>query len=70
MKLIFNLDYHTSFGEDMVLNILPEEAGAKVSQHKMTTLDGEHWFVELAKTVKPDTCIFNNNFKFYNITFF
>ena len=57
MKLIFNLDYHTSFGEDMVLNILPEEAGAKVSQHKMTTLDGEHWFVELAKTVKPGTCI-------------
>ena len=57
MKLIFNLDYHTSFGEDMVLNILPEEAGAKVSQHKMTTLDGEHWFVELTKTVKPGTCI-------------
>ena len=57
MKLIFNLDYHTSFGEDMVLNILPEEAGAKVSQHKMTTLDGEHWFVELAKTVKPGTFI-------------
>ena len=57
MKLIFNLDYHTSFGEDMVLNILPEEAGAKVSQHKMTTLDGEHWFVELTKTVKPGTYI-------------
>ena len=57
MKLIFNLDYHTSFGEDMVLNILPEEAGAKVSQHKMTTLDGEHWFVELTKTVKPGSHI-------------
>ena len=55
MKLIFNLDYHTSFGEDMVLNILPEEAGEKLSQHKMTTLDGEHWFVELTKTVKPGT---------------
>ena len=57
MKLIFNLDYHTSFGEDMVLKILPEEASAKVSQHKMTTLDGEHWFVELTKTVKPGTYI-------------
>jgi 4-alpha-glucanotransferase len=55
MKLLFNLDYRTSFGEDMVLNILPEEAGAQVSQHKMTTLDGEHWFVELTKTVKPGT---------------
>ena len=57
MKLFFNLDYHTSFGEDMVLNILPEEASAKVSRHKMTTLDGEHWFVELTKTVKPSTHI-------------
>jgi 4-alpha-glucanotransferase len=55
MKLLFNLDYRTSFGEDMVLNILPEEEGGKVSQHKMTTLDGEHWFVELTKTVKPGT---------------
>ena len=53
MKLLFNLDYRTSFGEDMVLNILPDEEGGKVSQHKMTTLDGEHWFVELTKTVKP-----------------
>ena len=57
MKLLFNLDYHTSFGEDMMLNILPEEAGAKVSQHKMTTLDGEHWFVELTKTAEPGTRI-------------
>ena len=57
MKLLFNLDYCTSFGEDMVLNILPEEAGAKVSQHKMTTLDGEHWFVELTKTAEPGTRI-------------
>ncbi len=55
MKLLFNLDYRTSFGEDMVLNILPDEEGGKVSQHKMTTLDGEHWFVELTKTVKPGT---------------
>jgi 4-alpha-glucanotransferase len=57
MKLLFNLDYCTSFGEDMVLNILPEEASAKVSQHKMTTLDGEHWFVELTKTAEPGTRI-------------
>ena len=57
MKLLFNLDYHTSFGEDMVLNILPEEEGGKVSQHKMTTLDGEHWFVELTKTVKSGSYI-------------
>ena len=57
MKLIFNLDYHTTFGEDLVLNILPADDTAKASLHKMTTLDGEHWFVEINKAVKAETYI-------------
>ena len=57
MKLLFNLEYHTTFGEDLVLNILPADDTAKVSQHKMTTLDGNHWFVEINKAVKPETYI-------------
>ena len=48
MKLLFNLEYHTNFGEEMVLNLLPAEEGGKVTQHKMTTLDGVHWFVEVS----------------------
>ena len=55
MKLLFNVEYQTTFGEDLMLNILPEEDAAKVSQHKMTTLDGLHWFCELTKAVKPGT---------------
>jgi 4-alpha-glucanotransferase len=51
MKILFNVEYRTSFGEDLVLNILSEDA-AKTSQHKMTTLDGYHWFVELTITHK------------------
>ena len=57
MKILFNVEYHTTFGENLVLNILPEKEGGKVSQHKMTTLDGEHWFVEIRKETKPDTFI-------------
>ena len=56
MKILFNVEYHTTFGEDLVLNILSEDA-AKTSQHKMTTLDGLHWFVELSKAFKPGTFI-------------
>ena len=51
MKLLFNVEYQTTFGEELVLNILSEDT-AKVSQHKMTTLDGSHWFVELSKVMK------------------
>jgi 4-alpha-glucanotransferase len=57
MKLLFNLEYQTAFGEDLVLNILAEEGAAKVSQHKLSTLDGLHWFCELTKTMKPGTFI-------------
>ena len=51
MKILFNVEYRTSFGEDLVLNILSADA-AKTSQHKMSTLDGQHWFIELSMTQK------------------
>ena len=53
MKLLFNVEYQTTFGEDLVLNILPEEGADKTAQHKMSTLDGLHWFYELTKAAKP-----------------
>ncbi|MBR5749648.1 MAG: 4-alpha-glucanotransferase [Prevotella sp.] len=49
MKLQFNLEYQTTFGEELVLNILSEK---KTEQHKMSTLDGLHWTCELNKTMK------------------
>ena len=48
MKLLFNLEYQTTFGEELVLNILREDGEA--DQYKMTTLDGKNWHCELAKT--------------------
>ena len=49
MKLQFNLEYQTTFGEELVLNILSDK---KVEQHKMSTLDGLHWSCEMNKTMK------------------
>ena len=57
MRLLFNVEYHTSFGEFLVLNILSGDDASKVSHHKMTTLDGSHWFIELNKTFKAGTYI-------------
>ena len=37
MKIRFNLEYQTTFGEELMLNILAE---GKTEQHKMGTLDG------------------------------
>ena len=58
MMLKFNIEYQTSFGEELVLNILSEgKATQEVEQHKMTTLDGSHWSCELTKSVKTSAYI-------------
>ena len=58
MKLRFNIEYQTSFGEELVLNILSEDkASQKVEQHKMITQDGSHWSCELTKSVKASVYI-------------
>ena len=54
MRIAFNLEYQTTFGEELVLNIF---SGEKTEQHKMGTLDGLHWMCELSKAVKTSTHI-------------
>ena len=46
MKLVFNLEYLTSFGEQLVMNIIGD--GQAVESHAMSTLDGSHWTTELS----------------------
>ena len=50
MKLLFNLEYRTTFGEELVLNIIKENG--ETENYKMGTLDGLHWTYELSKAVK------------------
>ena len=57
MKVLFNVEYQATFGEDLVLNIMSGGDNAKVSQYKMSTLDGLHWFCELSKVAEPGTYI-------------
>ena len=45
MKLRFNVEYQTTFGEQLVLNI--KENNAKTTAYRMSSLDGCHWFYEL-----------------------
>ena len=54
MKIQFHLEYQTTFGEELVVNIL---SGEKTEAHKMGTLDGIHWTYELSKAVKTTGCI-------------
>ena len=49
MKITFNLEYQTIFGEELALNILTD---GKTEEHKMTTLDGLHWMCEMNKAEK------------------
>ena len=54
MRIAFNLEYQTSFGEELVLNIL---TGEQEEQHKMGTTDGFHWTCELSRPVKSSSHI-------------
>ena len=57
MKLLFNLEYQTTFGENLVLNIMSEDDKSKVTQYKMSTLDGLHWSCQLTKGAKAEAHI-------------
>ena len=52
MRIVLNLEYQTTFGEELAVNILLD---GKTEQHKMGTLDGCHWMCELSKAVKTNT---------------
>ena len=54
MKLNFNLDYQTTFGEELVLNLLTD---GKPESYKMGTLDGLHWTCQLALSAPAGTYV-------------
>ena len=54
MRIVLNIEYQTTFGEELAVNILLD---GKTEQHKMGTLDGCHWMCELSKAPKTNTHI-------------
>ena len=53
MKILFNIEYRTAFGEQLVLCIPDAERGAE--QYPLTTADGEHWTCEISHSAKAGT---------------
>ena len=53
MKILFNVEYQTTFGESLVLNILPGEDGGKLSQHKMKLLMAVTGLWRLPRILSP-----------------
>ncbi|MBQ3630799.1 MAG: 4-alpha-glucanotransferase [Prevotella sp.] len=53
MKLLFNLDYQTTFGEQLVLNIFGEDG--RTASHAMSTNNGQQWTYEMTKADNDDT---------------
>ena len=49
MNLNFNIDYHTRFGEELVLNIIntDQKGNKQASQFRMGTKDGLHWSYQM-----------------------
>ena len=54
MRINFHLEYQTTFGEELVVNILTD---GKAEEHKMGTLDGIHWSAEISKTIRTAGCM-------------
>ena len=53
MKILFNLEYYTTFGEQVLLNI--PSADGKLISYGMITLDGHSWTYELSWAGKAGT---------------
>ena len=49
MRINFHIEYQTTFGEELMVNILTD---GKPEEHKMGTLDGLHWSTEISKNIK------------------
>ena len=51
----FNIDYRTVYGEELVLNMI---ADGKETQHKMVTVNGSRWSLDLEMTPKSKYCTY------------
>ncbi|HEY9551503.1 MAG TPA: 4-alpha-glucanotransferase [Prevotella sp.] len=52
MKIIFNIDYKTVFGEELVLNVwgMDRKGTPQTTQYRMETADGFHWTYRMNRT--------------------
>lgn len=57
MTIKFNLNYQTTFGEELLLNVkvMTEDGQEKTAVFSMSTTDGHHWQYSLDKIDTPST---------------
>ena len=57
MNLLFNIDYRTAFGEEIVLNLVSSdrEGDKEITECQMSTHDGERWTCSLNKVLQAGT---------------
>ncbi len=57
MDIIFNIDYNTNFGEELVLNVIGDKTSGSVTPYRMKTTDGRRWTCNLKLNLKTGTHI-------------
>ena len=57
MNLQFNINYQTSYGEDLTLNIIDNETKEVVAKYRMNTADGIRWTCDLRREAEMGTAL-------------
>ena len=66
MKISFNIDYETVFGEEILLNVVErvKDMKDKISQFRMNNVHGKHWWYDLNKAASAQNSVIDY---FYSI---
>lgn len=66
MKISFNIDYETVFGEEILLNVVERVKNMKdkTSQFRMNNVHGKHWWYDLNKSASAQNSVIDY---FYSI---
>lgn len=59
MKISFNIDYETVFGEEILLNVVERVKNVKdkLSQFRMNNVHGKHWWYDLNKSASSQNSV-------------
>ena len=59
MKISFNIDYETVFGEEILLNVVERVKNMKdkISQFRMNNVHGKHWWYDRNKTASAQNTV-------------
>ena len=59
MKISFNIDYETVFGEEILLNVVERVKNVKdkLSQFRMNNVHGKHWWYDLNKAASAENTV-------------